>query len=29
MSSVWNSILVFIALVAVTVLLGVIFFPGH
>lgn len=29
MSSVWNSILVFIALLLFTVLLGVIFFPGH
>ncbi len=29
MSSIWNSILFFIALVMFTLLLGVIFFPGH
>ncbi len=29
MSNIWNSILVFIVLVIITVVLGVIFFPGH
>lgn len=29
MSSIWRSILVFLALLVFTVVLGVIFFPGH
>lgn len=29
MSSIWRSILVFLAIFAVTFVLGVIFFPGH
>jgi hypothetical protein len=29
MSSTWSSIMVFLALIAFTFLLGVVFFPGH